>query len=63
MAGYSAEEIGEVISRALRDQLMAGVTTVRDLGDRRFCVLDRRDRQLSAPVIEPAIIASGPPDE
>jgi imidazolonepropionase-like amidohydrolase len=61
VAGYSAEEIEEVISRALRDQLVAGVTTVRDLGDRRFCVLDRRDRQLSAPAIEPAIVASGPP--
>ena len=32
VAGYSAEEIEEVISRALRDQLRAGVTTVRDLG-------------------------------
>ena len=61
VAGYSAGEIEEVISRALRDQLLAGVTTVRDLGDRRFCVLDRRDRQQSAPVIEPAIVASGPP--
>jgi imidazolonepropionase-like amidohydrolase len=61
VAGYSAEEIEEVISRALRDQLAAGVTTVRDLGDRRFCVLDRRDRQLSAPAVEPAIVASGPP--
>jgi imidazolonepropionase-like amidohydrolase len=48
VAGYSAGEIEEVISRALRDQLLAGVTTVRDLGDRRFCVLDRRDRQQSA---------------
>src|SRR5690349_17724440 len=61
VAGYCAEEIEEVISRALRDQLRAGVTTVRDLGDRRFCVLDRRDRQLSGPVTEPAIVASGPP--
>ena len=61
VAGYSAGEIEEVISRALRDQLLAGVTTVRDLGDRRFCVLDRRDRQQSAPAIEPTIVASGPP--
>lgn len=61
VAGYSAEEIEEVISRALRDQLLAGVTTVRDLGDRRFCVLDRRDRQRSGPVTEPTILASGPP--
>jgi imidazolonepropionase-like amidohydrolase len=61
VAGYSAEEIESVISRALRDQLLAGVTTVRDLGDRRFCVLDRRDRQQSALAIEPTIVASGPP--
>jgi imidazolonepropionase-like amidohydrolase len=43
------------------------VTTVRDLGDRRFCVVDRRDRQRSAgrqqpaAVTEPAIVAAGPP--
>jgi imidazolonepropionase-like amidohydrolase len=61
VAGYSAEDIEEVISRALRDQLSAGVTTVRDLGDRRFCVLDRRDRQQSTPAAEPMIVASGPP--
>ncbi|GAA4370785.1 amidohydrolase family protein [Paeniglutamicibacter cryotolerans] len=61
VAGFSDEEIEQVISTALHDQLMAGVTTVRDLGDRRFCVLERRDRQLSAPVIEPQIVASGPP--
>ena len=61
VAGYSDEEIEEVISQALRDQLLAGVTTVRDLGDRRFCVLDRRDRQQSTPATEPTIVASGPP--
>jgi len=61
VAGFSAQEIDEVVSRALSDQLAAGMTTVRDLGDRRFCVLDRRDRQLSTSVSEPTIIASGPP--
>ena len=61
VAGFSAQEIEEVISRALSDQLAAGVTTVRDLGDRRFCVVDRRDRQRSTPAGEPTIIASGPP--
>ncbi|ALE92373.1 hypothetical protein AOC05_08660 [Arthrobacter alpinus] len=61
VAGFSAEEIDRVVSAALHDQLVAGVTTVRDLGDRRFCVLERRDRQLSAPAIEPTIVASGPP--
>jgi imidazolonepropionase-like amidohydrolase len=61
VAGFSAQEIDEVVSRALSDQLAAGVTTVRDLGDRRFCVVDRRDRQRSTPAGEPTIIASGPP--
>ena len=60
VAGYSDAEIDDVITRALRDQLRAGVTTVRDLGDRRFCVVDRRDRQPAAGP-EPAIVASGPP--
>ena len=45
VAGYSEEEIEQVITRALRDQLAAGVTTVRDLGDRGFAVAQRRDRQ------------------
>jgi imidazolonepropionase-like amidohydrolase len=61
VAGYSEVEIEQVITRALRDQLAAGVTTVRDLGDRRFCVVARRDRQREAPAMEPTIIASGPP--
>ncbi|MFQ4149590.1 amidohydrolase family protein [Arthrobacter sp. LAPM80] len=61
VAGFSAEEIEQVVSTALHDQLVAGVTTVRDLGDRRFYVLERRDRQLSSPGIEPTILASGPP--
>jgi len=61
VAGYSDEAIDEVITRALRDQLLAGVTTVRDLGDRRFCVVQRRDRQREAAATEPTIVASGPP--
>ena len=47
VAGYTEEEIDAVVSEGLRRQLAAGVTTVRDLGDRRFCVVDRRDRQRS----------------
>jgi imidazolonepropionase-like amidohydrolase len=61
VAGYSDEEIDEVITTALRDQLLAGVTTVRDLGDRRFSVVQRRDRQWVAAAAEPTIVASGPP--
>lgn len=65
--GYTDAEIEAVVTRSLAAQLAAGVTTVRDLGDRRFVVVDRRDRQRSAsgPLgdggVEPTILASGPP--
>jgi imidazolonepropionase-like amidohydrolase len=36
VAGHSSEQIADVVSEALRRQLAAGVTTVRDLGDWRF---------------------------
>jgi imidazolonepropionase-like amidohydrolase len=60
---YSNQEIDAVVSRALAAHLAAGVTTVRDLGDRRFVVLDRRDRRgrSGSAVLEPTILASGPP--
>jgi imidazolonepropionase-like amidohydrolase len=61
VAGYSDQRIDEVITRALREQLSAGVTTVRDLGDRRFCVVQRRDGQPATRPSEPTIVASGPP--
>ena len=63
VAGYSADELDTVITEGLRRQLAAGVTTVRDLGDRRFSVVDRRDRQRSGSTAapEPTILASGPP--
>jgi imidazolonepropionase-like amidohydrolase len=63
LAGYPDDELAEVIDAALRRHLAAGVTTVRDLGDRRWSVVLRRDRAASgdvgAPV--PTILASGPP--
>ena len=61
VASYSEQEIDEVITRALREQLSAGVTTVRDLGDRRFCVVQRRDGQRASRAVEATIVASGPP--
>jgi imidazolonepropionase-like amidohydrolase len=62
VAGYSAAEIETVMTQALQDHLAAGVTTVRDLGDRDFSAVGRRDRQGgSGQVVEPAIVASGPP--
>ena len=63
LPGYSAGELGQVIGAALRAQLAAGVTTVRDLGDRRWAVLDWRQRAPAgaASLPSPAIVASGPP--
>lgn len=61
--GYSDREIDAVITRSLADHLAGGVTTVRDLGDRRFVVVDRRDSQRNGRSLvgEPNILASGPP--
>jgi imidazolonepropionase-like amidohydrolase len=61
VAGYTEEQVDEVVTEALRRQLAAGVTTVRDLGDRRYAVVDRRDRQRATNVLEPRIVAAGPP--
>jgi imidazolonepropionase-like amidohydrolase len=61
VAAYTDEEIDEVVTEGLRRQLAAGVTTVRDLGDRGYNVVGRRDRQGADGVVEPRIVASGPP--
>ncbi len=63
LAGYADEDLDRVIGAALRAQLAAGVTTVRDLGDRRWAVLSWRDRVAvgTAGFPSPAIVASGPP--
>jgi imidazolonepropionase-like amidohydrolase len=63
LADYPDDRLQAVIGTALRRHLAAGVTTVRDLGDRDWSVVAWRDRQrgagLAAPL--PAIVASGPP--
>ncbi|MDQ0377057.1 metal-dependent hydrolase family protein [Amycolatopsis thermophila] len=56
LAGYTEDELDGVIGTALRKQLAAGVTTVRDLGDRRYATLRWRGR----PGL-PTILAAGPP--
>jgi imidazolonepropionase-like amidohydrolase len=58
---YAPEEIDEVVSEALRRHLAVGVTTVRDLGDRHFNVVERRDAQRQVDDRLPWIVASGPP--
>jgi imidazolonepropionase-like amidohydrolase len=62
--GYSDRELYDVISEGLQRQLAAGVTTVRDLGDRRFNVANRGRSHTagSSPTpAEPTVLASGPP--
>lgn len=56
LAGHSEAEEADVIDMALRRQLAAGVTAVRDLGDRQFVTLGWRQR----PGL-PAVTVSGPP--
>ena len=60
-AGYSREQIDAVVVESLRRHLAAGVTTVRDLGDRQFRVVARRDAQRQVDDGLPWIVASGPP--
>ena len=57
-AERSAAERERVIRRALLAQARAGVTTVRDLGDNRFAVVDRTVQD-----DEPLVVGSGPPIE
>jgi imidazolonepropionase-like amidohydrolase len=61
VAGYTDEAIDAVVTEALRRHLAGGVTTVRDLGDRNFNVVDRRDAQQARDDGLPWIVASGPP--
>ncbi len=57
---FSDEELTTVIEDALRVHLAVGVTTVRDLGDRLWAVLDWRDRHQET-IGAPTVLASGPP--
>src|SRR6266516_3998172 len=65
LPGYDDAELAGVIEQALRAQVAAGVTTVRDLGDRRWSALEWRDRSAAADgdgaVRYPTVVASGPP--
>ncbi len=60
---YDEAQLARVIGEALDRQLAAGVTTVRDLGDRRWASVDWRNRQRARRDgrLAPTIVASGPP--
>jgi imidazolonepropionase-like amidohydrolase len=53
----SAEQIDDVIATAMQAQLAAGVTAVRDLGDRQWVVVDLAGTNHDGPTV----VASGPP--
>jgi len=57
LPGQSAEELDTTILAALAAQLANGVTTVRDLGDHRWAVVDRHRNRPGGPTV----VASGPP--
>jgi imidazolonepropionase-like amidohydrolase len=65
----SLDRIGEpsedgmmaVIGESLRRHLAAGVTTVRDLGDRRFALLAWRSSAHGGGGVYPAVVTTGPP--
>ena len=62
LAGTGGDLLRERMAGAARRALRAGVTTVRDLGDRGYLALDLRDRGPAGgagPL--PAIVAAGPP--
>lgn len=59
LADLSDDALESVIEDALRRHLAAGVTTVRDLGDRRYSVIEYRRRRGAGP--SPTIVAAGPP--
>ncbi|GAA3214930.1 amidohydrolase family protein [Actinocorallia longicatena] len=54
----SGDDLSRTIEESLRLHLAAGVTTVRDLGDRDWSVVERRDRGLPG---LPSVLAAGPP--
>ncbi|WP_416954688.1 amidohydrolase family protein [Nocardioides sp. T5] len=54
----AAAAVDEVITGSLRAQVAAGVTSVRDLGDVAYRVLDHRGREGEG---LPRVVASGPP--
>jgi len=54
---FSDDDLTRTIEESLRIQLATGVTTVRDLGDTRWAVLDWRTHPVAG---LPTVVASGP---
>ena len=62
LAQADDDTLRQQMAEAARRALRAGVTTVRDLGDRGYLALDLRDHGLAGEADPlPAIVAAGPP--
>jgi imidazolonepropionase-like amidohydrolase len=57
---FDGAALTTVIEKALAEHLAAGVTTVRDLGDMRWAVIDWRNRNRDNTAF-PTVLGSGPP--
>ena len=57
LAELADGDLDRIVTTSLRRQVAAGVTTVRDLGDRDWFVADRRAERAGLP----RVLASGPP--
>jgi len=57
LADLADSDLDRIVTMSLRRQVAAGVTTVRDLGDRDWFVADRRADRAGLP----RVLASGPP--
>jgi imidazolonepropionase-like amidohydrolase len=61
LAAATDDQALDQIRRAARTCLAAGITTVRDLGDRGYLTLRVRDELAADPASGPLILAAGPP--
>jgi imidazolonepropionase-like amidohydrolase len=61
LADSDDDEVLEGMHTAARTTLAAGVTTVRDLGDRDYLALKLRDELAGEPAGGPEVLAAGPP--
>jgi imidazolonepropionase-like amidohydrolase len=57
LSDLTRDDLDRIVTAALRGQVAAGVTTVRDLGDRDWFVAERRAARDGLP----RVLASGPP--
>jgi imidazolonepropionase-like amidohydrolase len=61
LAARDDDQVLDAAHHAARRALLAGITTVRDLGDRDFVLLSARDRFARDVTAGPRLLLSGPP--